>query len=186
MNPITAQRGDSIILLVDMQERLAETVSDSERLKVNLKAIIKTAQTLKIPVIHCEQDKLGETLPDLSLPPTDIIKTSFSLMGEKKFTDRLKGYAARTVIVCGIETHICVQQTAADLMLSGYNVFIPADATSSNHKLDHKIALKRMSGYGAVITSTESLIYELTEKAGTPEFKEILEIAKERRKNITV
>lgn len=145
---------------------------------------MRTVQIVRVPVLVTEQEKLGDTIPELRkmLPSfTAFKKLSFSCCGDDGLVGRLRELRRKTVIACGIETHICVLQTALDLLERGYGVLLIRDATSSHSIGDSEAAVERMRDAGAQIATTEAAIYELTERAGTEEFKEILEIVKDRR-----
>jgi len=149
--------------------------------------LIRTAGIYQIPILVTEQEKLGTTVQEIknvlknfdSYKP--IRKLDFSCYRNEEFRRILEQSGFSNLLICGIETHICVIQTALDLIGNGYMVQIPRDATSSHTKEDFETAISRLRDSGAVITTTEALIYELTGKAGTKEFKKILEIIKERR-----
>jgi nicotinamidase-related amidase len=177
-----------VLLVIDVQDRLIDTISEHRSVVRNIKALIKAAQVLGVPILASEQAKLGETLPELkSLLPNllPFRKLSFSCCRASGFMIRLRNLRRRTVIVCGIETHICVLQTVLDLLKRHYRVQVVKDASSSHTLTDHETAIERMKDSGAVVTTTEAAIYELTESAGTGEFKRILEIVKERRGTIS-
>lgn len=149
----------------------------------NIVKLIKTAQTLNVPILITEQypKGLGPTEPQIlealdQRPP--IQKMTFSCCGAQEFVAELKQKAVRQVIVTGIETHVCVQQTALDLLARDFQVHVPKDAVSSRKKLDHQTALERMSKAGVVLTTLESALFELLEEAGTAKFKEVSKLIK--------
>lgn len=176
-------RSASRLLVVDVQEKLVPFVRDSARLIWNCRRLIEGAQLFSIPVTATEQypQGLGPTVPALqTLLPERPAKTLFScgeLLAEQDESpapsDRFQ------YVVCGIEAHVCVLQTALDLIAQGFRVFIPADAISSRGQLDQEIALQRLTGAGAVLTTTESVLFEWCERSGTPEFKQISRLVKE-------
>jgi len=176
-------RAECVLLIIDVQDRIIETIADHMVVVQNIKALIKTAEALNVPVLSTEQEKLGETVPELKelirSPP--VRKVSFSCSGNADFMKKLTETRKKVVLVCGIETHICVLQTALDLLEHRYRVLVARDATSSHAVLDRETALNRMTGSGATITTTEATIYELAEKSGTDEFRKILEIVKNNR-----
>jgi nicotinamidase-related amidase len=178
------KRGNCVLAVVDVQDRLIGTIAEHESTIHNIKALIKAAAALQVPVIATEQEKLGDILPELKtlLVGPSIRKLTFSCCDSSEFMTRLNATGRKTVIVCGIETHICVMQTALDLLVGPHRILVIRDATSSHAQIDRETALHRMELAGAEITTTESMIYELTEKAGTDEFRKILDIVKERRK----
>lgn len=174
---------DCVFLIIDVQDRLIETISEHDKIVLNILDLIKAAEVLGVPVLATEQEKLGETVAEIKtlLSGPVFRKLIFSCCGSKEFMTRLKQTGKRTVIVCGIETHICVVQTVLDLINRHYRVLVVKDATSSHAAIDKETAMERMKGSGATITTTEAVIYELTERAGTEEFRKILEIIKESR-----
>jgi len=121
---------------------------------------------------------LGATIPEL-LPQNvfkKIEKMEFSLANIQEFLKELKNKKIKNLIVCGIETHICIQQTALDCLKKGFEVILVSDAMSSRNRVDHEIALQRMTQSGAILTTTESIIFELCKTADREEFKEIRNI----------
>ncbi len=170
-------REDSKLLIVDVQEKFVRHISVADRMIENCRRLIQGARILQIPVNSTEQypKGLGNTVPALSELLNDLPeKLRFSCSdvlswggAAEQTDDRCK------IVVAGIEAHVCIQQTALDLMSHGFQVYVPADAVASRHKLDWKVALDRMSISGAMITTTESVLFEWLEAAGTPEFKQI-------------
>ena len=178
------KRDDCVLLVIDVQERLIDTIAEKTEIVKSIKALIKAADVLHLPVLVTEQEKLGETIPELKNRLSNspkFRKLSFSCCERPEFMVKLKELGKKAVIACGIEAHICVMQTVLDLLQRGYCVLVPKDATSSHAVVDRETAIERMHDSGATITTSEALIYELTEKAGTEEFRKILEIVKERR-----
>lgn len=177
------KRGDCVLVVVDVQVRLIETIAEHEAVVQNILALIKVAETLQLPILATEQENLGETVPELKalLPNPATRKLTFSGCDSLEFMTKLNTTRRKTVVISGVETHICVSQTVLDLLHGHYRVLVVRDATSSHTLLDRETALRRMETKGAEITTSEAIIYELTEKAGTDEFRSILEIVKERR-----
>ena len=181
---------DSVLLVVDVQDRLIGSIAKTEMVIANIAALIKTAQVFQIPILVTEQEKLGSTVAQLRelLDRCDtgpsIGKCYFSSWQDVAFREALEKTRRKRLLITGIEAHICVSQTALDLLANGYLVHVVADATSSHSLEDHQIAIERLSSQGAVITSTEALIFELTSTAQTPEFKKILSVVKDRRKSV--
>jgi hypothetical protein len=173
-------------MIVDVQERLVPTIAEKTKIVQNIEALINAAKVLCIPALVTEQEKLGETLPELNTmlsSPSRFQKLAFSCCEIPDFTAKLLELGRKTVIACGVETHICVLQTVLGLLERGYRVLLPRDATSSYAVVDRETAIERMRDAGATITTTETIIYELTERAGTEEFRKILGIVKERRES---
>ncbi len=180
------RRGECVLVVVDVQERLIDTIAEHESVIQNIKALIKAAVALQMPILATEQEKLGDAVTELKslLPEPSIRKLSFSSCDSPEFMTKLNATGRRTVIICGIETHICVIQTVLDLLAGRHRILAVRDATSSHSPLDRDTALQRMQASGAEITSSEAIIYELAEKAGTEEFKKILDLVKERRASV--
>ena len=177
------KRSECALLVIDVQDRLIDTIVEHAAVMQNIRALIKASEVLTVSVLVTKQEKLGEIAPELValISKSPSLKLSFSCCGDSEFMTRLKANQKRALIVVGIETHICVLQTVLDLLKLRYRVLIARDATSSHTLIDRDSAIERMRNSGAIITTTEAIIYELTEKAGTEEFREILEIVKERR-----
>jgi len=182
---VRVRTDESILLVIDVQDRLIHTIHEHQTVVENIKALIKTAQILHLPVLATEQEKLGPIVSQLQvLLPDDLTfqKVNFSCCADSAFMRELSQMRKRTVIISGIETHICVLQSVLDLLTHHYNVLLVRDATSSHALIDRETAIERMRDAGTMIATTEAVIYELTEKAGTEDFRKILELVKERRR----
>lgn len=169
------------LIVVDIQEKLLPPIWERERLVRNSQLLIRLAGILKIPAIVSTQyaKGLGNTAPEIdSLLPdtTPIDKVMFSCFGSDVFCSMLKRLPGQrtTVLLCGMETHICVMQTALSALRDGYVVHVASDAVSSRAEWNWRIGLDRMRAAGAVISSTEMMTYELLRSSGTPAFKELL------------
>ena len=169
------------LLVVDMQEKLLPPIWEKERLVRNVQLLIRLAGILKIPALVTTQyaKGLGNTVPDIAAllpdaPPID--KLMFSCFGSDLFCSLLKRLPGQrtTVLLSGMETHICVMQTAIGALQEGYLVHVAADAVSSRTELNWKIGLDRMRAAGAILSSTEMMIYELLRTSGAPAFRELL------------
>lgn len=174
------KREDSVLVIVDMQEKLAPAVSEREKVVSNVVRLVKFANIIGMPVLVSEQQKLGPTVREISseLPHCDpVSKLAFDCFAVPEFREKLEKLARRSLIVTGLETHICVSQTAIS-GLSEYNVHGVSDAMSSRSPHNWEVGVERMRQHGVVITSTEMVIYELLEKAGTDEFKATLPLIK--------
>ncbi len=176
-------RAKASLLVVDMQERLLPAIADHERVVRNGVMLIKGAAILGLPMIATEQYRkgLGATVPEVAgaFPSFSAIeKLAFSACGVQVVQGFLKFHARPDVILCGVEAHVCVSQTCLDLLGSGRRVFVAADATSSRTLENYRLALERMRDAGAIIVSAEMILFELLERAGTSEFKEILALVK--------
>jgi nicotinamidase-related amidase len=169
-------RADSVLVIIDMQEKLVPVMNHDEMVVANTKRLIALASTVGLPVLVTEQGKLGPTLPSLSsiIHEFDpISKMTFNCFATEAFSQRVNALQRKTLIISGIEAHICVTQTA----LWGheqYNVHVVSDAISSRVPENVTVAVERMRAQGVTISSTEMVIYELLEKAGTDEFKAML------------
>lgn len=174
----------TILLVIDVQGKLAEQMHGKEKLFANLKRLVEGTKALGIPILWNEQypKGLGPTIPILAdmLKETTkpIEKNTFSAVGAAPFREALSGCGRRQVLVCGIETHVCVYQTVVDLLPLGYEVQVVTDAVSSRTKENKDIGLMRMRDAGALWTSTEMALFELVRIAEGPAFKTILSIIK--------
>jgi len=171
-------RDDAVLLVIDIQERLAVAMAERERVVANTGHLIAAARLLGVPVVLTEQypKGLGPTVPELraALDPAPAIeKLTFDCCGEPSFAPALDQTGRSTVIVCGMETHICVLQTVLGLLATGMNVHVAADAVCSRNPENTRIALELQRDAGAVITCTETVLFQLLGRAGTPEFKAI-------------
>jgi nicotinamidase-related amidase len=169
------------LLVVDIQEKLLPPIFQKEQLVRNAKLLIRAANLLKIPAIVSTQyaKGLGGTVPEVAslLPETEAIdKNLFSCFGSDVFCTLLKRLPGNrnTLLLCGMESHICVTQTAMAALREGYIVHVASDAVSSRTEWNWKIGLDRMRAAGAVISSTEMMIYELMRSSASPAFKEML------------
>ena len=172
------------LVVVDIQEKLLPPIHEKERLVRNSQLLIRAAKILSLPVIVTTQYSrgLGQTVPEIaSLLPdvTPLDKLEFGCFRNGQFCSSVAGLNRRnTLLLCGMETHICVLQTAMGALAQGHCVHVAADAVGSRSELNWKLGLDRMRDAGAVISSTEMMIYELLGKSGTPAFKEMLQFIK--------
>lgn len=169
------------LVVVDIQEKLLPPIFEKERLVRNSQLLIRLAGILKIPTLLSTQYSrgLGGTVPEIAslLPETAAVdKQMFSCFGSDAFCSLLKRMQGTrsTILLCGMESHICVTQTALDALREGYIVHVASDAVSSRAEWNWKVGLERMRAAGAVISSTEMILYELMGSSGVPAFKEIL------------
>jgi len=182
-NPKILDRNKTALLIVDIQERILNVMQHKERVVDNTIKLIKGFKYLNVSVYYTEQypKGLGETEASIKeeLKSVNAIqKMSFSCYGAEDLFDEFKRKNLSQIVVCGIETHVCIQQTVLDLIANGFQVNLPADAVSSRKILDYETALRRMENNGAEVTSTESVLFELLNVCGTQEFKDILKIIK--------
>jgi nicotinamidase-related amidase len=169
------------LIVIDIQEKLLPPIFEKERLVKNSRLLIRLAGILKMPTVMSTQyaKGLGKTVPEIAslLPETDPIdKQMFSCFGSDVFCSVLKRLPGHrnTVLLCGMESHICVTQTALGALREGYIVHVASDAVSSRTEWNWHIGLERMRAAGAVISSTEMIVYELLRSSGAPAFKELL------------
>ncbi len=173
-----------LFLVVDVQEKLFVHVKQKDTLRKRIQQLLQGCQLLNIPVLFTEQypKGLGRTiapLQEISAAPVHVVeKTSFSCCKEGAFTKQIEQFAKSHIVVGGMETHVCVQQTAMDLYASGYKVTIAADAVSSRTLFHKNTALRFMSQHGIHINSVESILFELAGYSDIPIFKELLSIIK--------
>jgi len=158
-------------------------IHERERVLLNALRLVKGAGILNLPVLATEQypKGIGRTVSELAgaIPGfAPLEKTAFSCCGAKNFISSLASKNVRDVVLCGIEAHVCVCQTALDLLDQGFGVFVVADAISSRTAENLQSGIARMRDSGAAIVSTEMILFELLEEAGTEQFKKILELIK--------
>jgi nicotinamidase-related amidase len=169
--------------LIDVQEKLAAVMHNRDALIHNLVKLVKAMQLLEIPIIRLEQnpEKMGRTIPELEELFTEdpIHKMSFSCCGSEDYMNALTASNRNHILIAGIETHVCVYQTAVDLVEKGYSVEVAIDATSSRTVLNKDTALAKInSTTGAGTTTAETIIFELMRTAEHPAFREMLRIIK--------
>ncbi len=182
-SPELMRADDTALLVVDMQERLLAVIPQGKRIEWNCRRLIDGAQILSVRTAVTEQnpEKLGATVAALSggLTEAPHAKMAFSCGACGELYPQWQAAGVERVLLCGIETHVCVQQTAFDLLAAGYRVYIAADAVGTRGAVDHEIALRRMESSGATITTTEAALFEWCERAGTDAFRQISALAKE-------
>ena len=173
------------LLIVDIQDRLMPVIEDRDRVVKNAVLLLKGAKAMKIPVLATTQyvARIGELLPEIKaelhgVSPVDKMEFGGFANPQVKRTMGLLPREVDTLILSGVETHICVYQTAMGAIQAGYTVWVPADAVSSRTRHNHRTGLGRIREIGGVVANTELVIYELLHVAGTPEFKEMLPFLK--------
>ena len=174
---------DTAALIIDVQGKLAELMHDRDALFDGLTRFIRGVRILDLPILWTEQypEGLGRTTPEIAellRPLEPIAKRSFSCMGDDGFRAALTALGPRRLLLAGIETHICVYQTARDLAAEGYAGDLVADAVSSRTQQNRAIGLERMRLAGVKVTSVESALFELLGTARDPRFREILKVVK--------
>lgn len=175
---------DTLAVVIDIQEKLFPFIDNKEKLVENSIKLLSGLNVLEIPILITEQytKGLGKTIPEIKTviekDYQPIEKMDFSCCGENDFMAKLKNLNKKNVLLLGIESHVCVLQTALDLIAEGFNVVVVQDCVASRKINDKKIALKRMEKEGATLTTYESILLELCKKSGTDKFKAISKIIK--------
>ncbi len=172
-----------VLIVIDIQGNLAQAMHDKDNLFKNLRILIHGAKLLDIPIIWTEQlpDKLGPTIPELAeLFPGEqpIVKDVFSCARNDDFVKKLESTQVDHVLLCGIETHVCVYQTALDLIEMDYHVDIVSDAVSSRTEGNKQIGLDRIMMAGGTITSVETVLFEIQEVATGDRFRKLIKLVK--------
>ncbi len=182
-SPELMSADDTVLLVVDVQQKLIGLLPDHERIVWNIRRLLDGAKILGVPTIGTEQypQGLGPTVNDLSerLDGPLHSKVAFSCCGCDEFAAALIELDRPRVLVVGIEAHVCVQQTVLDLLSNRYRVYVAADAIGSRSLVDCDIAMRRMETSGAIITTTEAALFEWCQAAGTPRFKLISQLVRE-------
>ena len=173
----------TLLLVIDVQGKLADLAWRSERLRSNIRVLIEGMKILGVPMLATEQypKGLGPTVEAIAGALGDapvIEKNSFSCCGEFNFELKLNELHKTDIIVCGIETHVCVYQTARDLLDLGYNVHLVTDAVSSRTEDNWKLGIEKCKSLGAKMTGTEMALFEMLRKSGTEEFKAVSKLVK--------
>jgi nicotinamidase-related amidase len=174
---------NTILVVIDFQGNLAQAMADRNFLFDNAKKIIRGMQILEIPMIVTEQipAKLGPTIPEIAIlfkGVSPIAKESFSCCQNEIFIKTLEETGRKQILLAGIETHICVYQTALDLLAAGYEVHIISDAVSSRTIVNREIGLQLIRSAGGVLTCTEAVLFDLLRTAAHEKFKDIVNIVK--------
>ena len=174
---------DTALVLIDIQEKLARAMHSKEALFDNLQRMVKGSRVLGLPILWAEQnpDGLGPTIREIAdlLPDKKpVSKFSFSCCGNEAFMKSLKAVNCKNMLVAGIEAHVCVYQTVADLVNLEFEVQVIADAVASRTAENRLIALEKCKAAGAGLTSTETALFELLKDASNDHFKEIIEVVK--------
>jgi len=176
------KKENAILVFIDVQGKLSELVDGSEALFTNLRHLLEGMKAMDVPVIVTEQipEKLGPTREEFQefITEEPIAKSSFGCCGEPEFFQTLEKSGRKQVILCGIETHVCVYQTALQLLATGHKVTVVTDAVSSRDPANKALALRQLENEGAQLTGTEMILFELLGDAKDPAFKSILQIVK--------
>lgn len=182
MDKFTLERSEVLLLIIDIQERLVPAMKFGNKVIDNTKILVEVSNALDIPMIVTEQytKGLGNTVSDIS----NCINNS-AFHEKNSFTGCTAGVASamketkrKKIIICGMETHVCVFQTARDLLKLGYQVFVVGDGVCSRSKENYLNGLRLMENMGAIITNTETVFFDLMKEAGTPEFKQLSKLVR--------
>lgn len=182
MDKFTLNKEETVLFVIDIQEKLVPAMKDKSQIIKNNKILITAAKEMDFPVVTTEQypKGLGRTVPELLqlIGEENIFaKNSFTAY-TKEVEEKLKSLGRKSILISGMEAHICVFQTARDLINSGYQVFLAQDAICSRDKDNYQNGLDLCKSLGSVITNTETAVYDLLKVSGTPEFKTMLKLIK--------
>ena len=185
-HPHILRREDTLLVVVDMQEPFLRQIHARECLLENVLLLIQSANILGLPLLPTVQyaARMGGVIPEVAaaLPVHHAVdaldKMCFSCAGQPEFMDAVRATRRHQILLCGVETHICVSQTALDLAANGFQAHIAADAVSSRTLEKHKLGMERLRDSGVLPCAAEAAVYELLREAGTPEFKSILKLVK--------
>lgn len=184
MHAHTLERSRTALVIIDVQEAFRTIVPDFEQIAVNISTLTRGAQLLEVPIIVTEQYPrgLGPTAEEIRLTWPDnqeiIEKTAFSSCGAATFFDQLAASGIKHILVCGLEAHICVNQTVHDLLAAGYTVHLVTDAIGSRFDHNRQAGLAKMQQSGAVPSTVEMALFELLRDARHPQFKAIQQLIK--------
>lgn len=175
-------RESSALLVVDVQQKLIPAIEDSDRVVAKSQQLIDAASILGVPMLVSEQypKGLGHTVENLDVSKAEVVeeKSMFSCRECESIMGFLEGKTIQSVLLCGIEAHVCVAQTAFDLLACGFKVFIAVDAIGSRNSLDRETAVSRMNLHGITMTTAEAAIFEWCETSSVAEFKQISQLVK--------
>ncbi|MFH1686042.1 MAG: hydrolase [bacterium] len=177
------QMNKAALVLIDIQGKLATLMHKKEQFYENCVKMIQGAKTLGLPILWNEQipDKLGPTIDEIKTAlgdGTPLVKKTFSCCGNPDFVRELEKLNRKQVLLIGMETHVCVWQTAQDLLQNGYEVYLISDAVSSRSKENKRIGLQAMTGAGAKISSVEMALFEMLQQAEGDQFRQCIKIIK--------
>ncbi len=178
-SPLLMNPHDSALLVIDVQAKLVPLVLAPSRLVWNIGRLVEGATLLQVPIGLTEQypKGLGATVEELRpLLPDACEKTTFSCAECGELFDRWQAEGRRKILVAGMETHVCVQQTTLDLLANGFDVYVAVDAVSARHAVDHQTALGRMSDAGATLTTCESAIFEWCDHSRNTAFRQLSQL----------
>ncbi len=183
-HPTILRPDNTLLVAIDLQEPFLRGVTDRESVLARCELLVEGCSVLRVPVLPTVQnaERLGPPVSEIArlLPAAcgTVDKLCFSCAGSEPFLAEVRRSGRKQILLCGVETHICVCQTALDLLNEGYQVHVASDAVSSRSEENRRAGLRRMEAAGAIPSSAEMAIYELLGEAGTPEFREILRLIK--------
>lgn len=178
------KKEEAILVVIDIQERLIPVMAEKDEVIASVKKLAAGFEAIGSPILVTQQytKGLGDTIEEVKSAFTNfshIEKSAFSAMGDETFVNALKDSGRKTVILCGIESHVCVLQSSLDMLEAGYDVFVVVDAVSSRHLVDEENAIKRMLFSGVVTTTSESVLFEMLDNDSKSDtFKAISKIVK--------
>lgn len=175
---------DALIVVIDMQAPFLQTMYESARLEKNVSTLMSGANILRVPIIATVQNEktLGGVIESLrshlpNMRPA-FNKMTFSCYSDSAFASELNRSGRRQIILCGLESHICIEQTAYGLLAAGFQVHVVVDAVSSRTEQNWRIGLEKMRAGGVLVSSVEMALFEMMQQAGTPDFREMLKVIK--------
>lgn len=183
-HPDILDRENTCLLVIDVQEKLLPVIHAKEAMVENIRRLVKAAEILGVPVLVTEQypKGLGPTAAPvegaLACGVTKCSKITFSCLADEELFRAIEDMKRNTLLVCGVESHVCVSQTVLDALAAGFKVQVAADAVGSRNPANKRIALERLAHAGAVVTGTEAALFEMLERADTEEFKKVQALVK--------
>ncbi|MFL0778116.1 MAG: hydrolase [Prochlorococcus sp.] len=186
-SPMLMQAENTALIIVDVQEKLLPVISKADVMLWNIRRLLETCRLLGLEIHATEQypERLGKTVSELSIdiPKQPVPKRVFSCQPCSQIFDKLKELGIKNILLCGIELHVCVQQSSLDLFADGFEVYIPVDAVGSRNLIDYEFSLRRLGQSGVHLTTTESAMFELCYRSDRPEFKSISQLVKDKPPN---
>ncbi|MEM9940757.1 MAG: hydrolase [Planctomycetota bacterium] len=186
-SPHLMNADDTALLVIDMQEKILPHIHQNHRIVWNTRRLVESAHLLKMEVGHTEQypKGLGKTVDPISMLMTDrgsqpAEKTMFSCRECGQLFQKFAQQGIQNLLLCGIETHVCVAQTALDLLAANFNIYVAVDAVGSRFQIDHQTALQRLQYSGVVLTTTEAAMFEWCQNSKSNSFKQISRLAQEK------
>ena len=178
------EAANTLITIIDVQTKLVRVIENQAAMTWNIRRLIDASVILGVKRIYTEQnpEKLGDTISLLgkNIEYVPYKKMSFNCFASNQIVKDIEQMGVRSIVLCGVETHVCVQQTALEMMANGYIVYIAIDAVGSRNRIDHEISIKRLQSAGVIISTTESIIFEWCHRADRDEFKEISNLIKQK------